>query len=948
MALLKNVLVLTILFGCRFSIVVNAKNIERDSISVSGKPAVDSKIFGTWSELKCKVSNDSKYSMSYTLDNSGEKLTTLIVKEIITGKVLMMSQISKKTPPEFTREGKQVVFIQHEDSLCVLNLSTGARRFTPHVSSFLLINNRNSQWIVYQSDFLDHIVHMVVPSSQQAEIFCDVRSFEVVSDQDAQWLICKSYAKKNQLHLFNLKTRRKREISDVENYSIGFEKKILLVTLVSHKLIWLSLFNEKEQTVCENMDIVSYCLDKANRQLALVVEQNDELSVLHFKEGTGFAVPVFITKQFLVEKPFEVRAIFNRDGTQLLISCYIHYAPKSVSGGGILKIWNYKDSLFPSADPVSKGYYFALDVHNKKINRLGTPGEENKSGNDFNLYLLMQNSSALDYYYNLAHTHKYHLTETATGKQRLLFTSNNNDQLSISPDEKYAIWFDADSLGWVSYQTSTGIKKNITKRIPYPMNDEYLQRIGRTQTYAYEVAGWSPEDNRVYLYDRYDLWEVDPSGKEESICITKGLGRKAKVTLGLVDVEPGYNKPTRIIHDGEKLVFSAYKPQTKETGFWTLIAGSIKNPVQGILQPYAFAVARLDRLEHNGKAPHSEITKIGNTDKYLVTRQSAEEFPNYFLTSDFNHYKQLTDFQPQKKYNWLTAELVNYPLPDGTTSQGILYKPENFNPLKKYPVIFEYYQGRSEEFHLFRMPDYTNGRINIPYFVSNGYLVFVPDIYLKKGENSQAVVDAVSSAARYLSKRHYVDSSKLGLQGHSHGGWETNVLVTNTQNLFAAACTADGMSDIISSYGQGTLDNRNNQEFYESTGQLSPYGVGVKPWTNLEVYVKDSPVFFVEKATAPLLIIHGYKDKAVLFSQGMEMYSALKRAGKKVWLLEYLDGGHTPDDIPANAKDMTIRMKQFFDYYLKGRPAPRWMTEEISDRVKETNDLELDTSNAKP
>ena len=321
---------------------------------------------------------------------------------------------------------------------------------------------------------------------------------------------------------------------------------------------------------------------------------------------------------------------------------------------------------------------------------------------------------------------------------------------------------------------------------------------------------------------------------------------------------------------------------------------------------------------------------------------------NFEFTKDFKIFKPITDIHPEKEYNWMTSELVDWQMTDGNWSQGILYKPQNFDSSKKYPLIFDYYEKRSGELHKYIEPEFSIDRINIPYYVSNGYLIFVPDIYYKQGHSGEGVVNSVVSAARFLSRLPYVDSTKLGLQGHSFGGWETNILITNS-NIFKAACEASGVSDAVSSYGQigygeGAQYSRQAGEIY---AQGSPYGLGITPWTAAQSYINRSPIFKIGQINTPLLIMHNDLDAAVPFAQGLEMYLGMRRAGKKSWLLEYPAETHGLF-LRADAKDYTIRMKQFFDYYLKNAPPPKWMTEDSSDTSLLTNPYELDYSGKQP
>ncbi len=273
---------------------------------------------------------------------------------------------------------------------------------------------------------------------------------------------------------------------------------------------------------------------------------------------------------------------------------------------------------------------------------------------------------------------------------------------------------------------------------------------------------------------------------------------------------------------------------------------------------------------------------------------------------------------------------------DGRPNQGILYKPENFDPRKKYPIIFYYYEKLSDELHLFSNPASTEGPINIPWFVSRGYLVFTPDISYSLGEPGASALNSVVSAAKYLEKFPWLDASKMGLQGHSWGGYETNYIISHT-NMFAAAASAAGPSDFVSGYGSLLGSGESAQFFYEIHQMRIGATLGDRP----DLYISNSPVFNVNSVTAPLLIMHNKRDVPVPWSQGVEFFTGLRRLNKEVWMLQYDDQGHIL--YGKAAMDYTIRLTQFFDHYLKGFPAPMWMTKGRPAKLKGVDDrFELD------
>ena len=287
---------------------------------------------------------------------------------------------------------------------------------------------------------------------------------------------------------------------------------------------------------------------------------------------------------------------------------------------------------------------------------------------------------------------------------------------------------------------------------------------------------------------------------------------------------------------------------------------------------------------------------------------------------------------------------MNWTLPDGDNCQGILFKPENFDSTKKYPLIFNYYETSSQALYDYHKPGWTNSsNINVPYYVSRGYLVFMPDIHIKIGDPLRSALNAVESAARILSKRGYIDPKKMALIGHSYGGFETNYIITHS-NLFAAAVEGAGASNYISLYGSVLLSG-SSKEWDAETGQMR---IGTSLWQRPDLYLKNSAVLKADHVATPLLILHNKLDDAVPWEQGVELFTALRRLGKLCWMLQYDGEGHGLLK-QENLRDYTIRQLQFFDHYLKGAPAPKWMTEGVTGRLKGINNgYELDVNGKEP
>ena len=281
--------------------------------------------------------------------------------------------------------------------------------------------------------------------------------------------------------------------------------------------------------------------------------------------------------------------------------------------------------------------------------------------------------------------------------------------------------------------------------------------------------------------------------------------------------------------------------------------------------------------------------------------------------------------------------------PDGITTQGILYKPENFDRNKKYPVIINYYTQLSHRLYEYPQPEFTgSANINIPWFVSRGYLVFTPDINNHEFATTESASTTVESAARMLSKLPFVDSLKMGIAGHSWGGTETNYIVTHT-HLFAACLSGSGGGQAVDMVSNSlAIKNNGSAPFndldrYENRGE----GIGATLWQKPDLWIKRSPIFRADQVSTPLLIFYNKAD--VDWLRAEEFFIALRRLGKPTWMLQYDNGGHLVGG--KDAEDFTIRITQFFDHYLKGEPMPVWMAHGIPARLKGIdNGLRLDTS----
>ncbi len=474
----------------------------------------------------------------------------------------------------------------------------------------------------------------------------------------------------------------------------------------------------------------------------------------------------------------------------------------------------------------------------------------------------------------------------------------------LSPRGNYLYWWDSHKLEWFVYDIASRSTRSLTGEIPVNFWNE-KHDVPATPG-AYGVAAWGENDEYILIYDAFDLWKVDPKEMNGALNITFHAGRSDSITFRYIQTDPD----KRFIEKGDLLLLSAFNNKSKERGYYTL-KQSGRSPLQKRVM---------------GKFTYSGLLKAKESDLLVYQKSNFNTSPNLYVTTDlWKTSRKLTDINPQmEQYNWGTAELFSWTSYAGVPLEGILYKPEDFDPAQRYPVMIYFYEQHSDELYRYFTPAPSRSTVNIPFFVSRGYLVFTPDIHYTVGQPGEDAYNAIVSGAEALAKNRWVDNENMAIQGQSWGGYQVAYLITRT-DMFKAAGAGAPVSNMTSAYGGIRWGSgRSRQYQYEQTQSR----LGHTMSDSLEVYLRNSPVFFADKITTPLLIMHNDNDGAVPWYQGIELFMTMRRLGKPVWMLQYNNEEHNLLH-RRNSKDLSIRLQQFFDHYLKGEPAPVWMTKGV-------------------
>ena len=497
-----------------------------------------------------------------------------------------------------------------------------------------------------------------------------------------------------------------------------------------------------------------------------------------------------------------------------------------------------------------------------------------------------------------------------SGKTKLV-SKNFNGSAYLSPKGDYVVYFNKGNANWYSYHIESETVKQLNESLSVSFVNE--ENDVPALPSAYGIAGWSKDGKQVYINDRYDIWKLSLDGKSK-LNYTHGQGRKESITYRFQRLTREDNPRIRMtyIDDATPIYMTGFDQRSKYAGLYKLGKRDIQQLWSG---PYTYKMLAADQ-------------KINNI---IYTKENALQSPDVYILTGFKDEQRYTNINPQQAdYNWLTAEVVKWTTPKGYAAEGILYKPEDFDPNKKYPIIAYFYEKMTDGLYTYQAPAPTASRLNLTYFVSNGYLVFTPDIRYETGYPGKSAEEFVNSGMQHLARNNsWVDSTKMGIQGQSWGGYQVAHLITRT-NMYAAAWAGAPVVNMTSAYGGirwGTGISRQFQ--YENTQSR----IGKTLWEAHDLYIENSPLFFMDRVNTPVAIMHNDNDGAVPWYQGIEFFSALRRLNKPVWMLNYNGDGHNLM-LRQNRKDIQIREAQFFDHFLKGAPAANWIKKGVKATEK--------------
>ncbi|SFE44896.1 Dipeptidyl aminopeptidase/acylaminoacyl peptidase [Chitinophaga sp. CF118] len=828
--------------------------------------------------------------------------------------------------PSISADGKYIVYRISEtnwgtDTLYIQSVNQKWKDVIPNIKSYIMAE-RSNKIIMLTSD-----KKLKIKSFEKRDInsISDVQNHLLFSNDRTEWLLYQTETKNKELTLRDIKTNKEIKFINVSSYTINQNNGTIILKKEEENqdvLYWLDIKDFKEQRLFSGKNISNIVMDEPGNQIIFSSEEenNKKDKIIWYYKRNDKKVSRLISEHQLLEEGLEIADIqrFSHDGTSIFLNLKEIKKNEIKKNPILVDIWSSRDSRLQELqlqDLSPRTYLSVMNIEEKHIIRLQKEFETinflNNENDNIATARLRESTISEQNWNPAAKLHNF-ILNCRTGQREEI----NLYLISISPDSKYLIGLDETLTDLCSYEISSGKVITLTKDLPIPTEatGDTPENIRRSISFA----GWNLNDGSIIFYDDYDIWKIDPKKQTKFTNLTNGYGRKHSLVFRLGNAGQDKN----YTNENVKLL-STFNTLTKENGFFEMSLSGNSDPTELTLDSYYYS--QPDYMNLSARYP----IKAKNKNIWIVTREKANVSPNYFITTDFKYFNPITNLQPENKFNWFTYELINYTSQDGKETQGVLFKPENLDPSKKYPVIINYYEILTDQANVYREPDLIHNNVNIPLCASNGYTIFTPDVHYTITKPGESVLNSVLGGAKLLSSYSWIDSIHIGIQGHSFGGYETNYIITHTP-FFAAAISSSGFCNLVSIIGNVPPSG---DPYFPEWAEEGQGRIGYTLWQRPDLYIENSPIFNADKVTTPVLLMNNKQDYTVPFTQGVEFFTALRRLNKVCWMLQY-DGEKHSLTREEYALDYTLRYLQFFDHYLKGKPMPQWMKSGIPAKLK--------------
>lgn len=611
---------------------------------------------------------------------------------------------------------------------------------------------------------------------------------------------------------------------------------------------------------------------------------------------------------------------FSKDGERLFFGTAPapRPRPKDAPETVNVDIWHFRDPYLQTMQKVraaaerNRSYLAVIHLDRRRLVQLGTPEVPEVRLTDDETWALGESDLPYRQLVSWDGSYSdYYLVNLWDGSRQKVVTRSRREA-SISPAGRYVLYFDDEKDAYFTRRIRDGRVVHLTEKLEVPLTIETWDSPSEPAPYG--SAGWTEGDRSVVLYDRYDLWEVPADGGLPR-SVTHGQGRARKLVFRYERTDP----EERFLPSGAPLLLSATNERTRASGYYRVPLAGENGPEQ---------VVMLDKM-------FTTLVKAKGAELFLFRLRRFDEYPDLWVSDTrFGGMRKLSNANPQQaEYLWGKSELFDFTSQDGKPLQAILTKPENFDPLKRYPLMVHIYERRTNNLHAYWTPA-PGTSVNLSRYASHGYVVLQPDIAYTPGYPGESAMKCVLPAIQKVIDQGFIDPARIGIQGHSWGGYQVSYLVTRT-NLFRAVEAGAPVVNMVSAYGGIRWSTGMSRAFqYEKTQSR----IGGPPWERPLQFIENSPIFWADKVQTPYLALHNDGDGAVPWYQGIEFFTALRRLGKEAYLFNYNGEGHGLGN-RLHQKHWTVHMDEFFDHYLKGAPRPAWMENGVPYLERGTRDI---------
>jgi acetyl esterase/lipase len=905
-------------------------------LALAGKRPISYDAYDGWRSIQgAQLSRDGHW-LAYALapeDGDG----TLVILNLQTNKEY---RAPRGREPVITADGKFVVFAvaplkadtdkakkekkkseeQPKAGLGLMNLATGAVATADRVKSFK-VPEESGAYVAYLTEPPLKLPAVREEADKKTGAKAEAKKEEPKNEE-------KKKEPGTDLVIRDLATGRETRVSEVVEYAWAKDGARLAYAVSSKTsendgaFLWEAATGRTATLLKGPGNYMGLIFDEKGGQLAFTSDRDDfkseksasKLYYWHSPAGAAVELVPALAGNFPAGMSVSEssRLSFSKDGARLFfgIAPAPKPEPKDAPEPVPVDIWNWRDpDLQPMqkvrADEEKKRSFLCvmhLGPGAKKFVRLATEDVPDVTPPDD--AKLAVGSSDLPYRQLISWDRGYedvYLVSLTDGSRKKILEKSPYGA-SLSPGGNYLVYFNDGDRGYHTYRVADGRRFNLTAKLGPSFVDETWDMPGEPVPYG--VAGWTDGDRSVLVYDRYDIWEIAPDGSRART-VTAGAGRREKLVFRYLKLD----EDEKTIPARKPIILSATDDLTKASGAYRATISGPGGPARIIM---------LDKLFRG-------LIKAKNADVYAFTWQRFDEFPDLWTSGDdFAAARRVSDANPQQaEYNWGRAELIDYTNGDGITLPAVLIKPEDFDAAKKYPLMVYLYETLSESLHRY-YPPAPGTNINFTRYASNGYVILMPDIVYEVGYPGPSALKCVVPAVEKVLGMGFVDPKRIGIQGHSWGGYEITYMITQT-DIFAAVEAGASVANMTSAYGGIRWGSGMSRAFQYEKSQSR---IGAPLWARPLLYIANSPIFWIERVKTPYLTIHDDDDDAVPWYQGIEFFTAMRRLGKEAYLFDFNGEKHGLRE-RENQKYWTVHLDEFFDHFLLGKPEPEWMSKGV-------------------